>query len=133
MATTCTAVALRGETLRVGHVGDCRAYRIDGAAIQQLTNDHSVAEEYARRGEALPADKQGLANVLTRCLGLGPMSWTSAKRSFREGEHPRDVFDGLTKMVSPQNPLSLMQGPKMPASAWWRWRATWRPQQHHGR
>lgn len=115
MASTCTAVALRGEDLRVGHVGDCRAYRIEGAVIQQLTSDHSVAEEYARRGELLPADKQGLANVLTRCLGLEPQLAVdlSDPIPFREGNILVLCSDGLTKMVTPQEILyqASVQGP----------------------
>jgi serine/threonine protein phosphatase PrpC len=116
MATTCTAVALRGEGLRVGHIGDCRAYRIEGAVIQQLTHDHSVAEEYARRGEPLPADKQGLANVLTRCLGLEPHVEVDLSETipFREGNILVMCSDGLTKMVTPQEILyqASMQGPE---------------------
>jgi len=116
MATTCTAVALRGEGLRVAHVGDCRAYRIEGAVISQLTSDHSVAEEYARRGEPLPPDKQGLANVLTRCLGLEPQVEVDLSETlpFREGNILIMCSDGLTKMVTPQEILyqASMQGPE---------------------
>jgi protein phosphatase len=115
MATTCTAVALRGDILRVAHVGDCRAYRIEGGAITQLTRDHSVAEEYAQRGEPLPADKQGLANVLTRCLGIEPTVEVDVSEPipFQEGNILVMCSDGLTKMVTPEEILyqASMQTP----------------------
>ncbi len=69
MATTCTAAAIRNCTIQIAHVGDCRAYLNQGAVMTQLTNDHSLAAEYERRGKALPAARESLANVLTRCLG----------------------------------------------------------------
>jgi serine/threonine protein phosphatase PrpC len=69
MATTCTAAVPGPGRLVVGHVGDCRAYRIGRAGVELLTRDHTLAEEYARRGSALPPEQGALAHVLTRWLG----------------------------------------------------------------
>ena len=70
MGTTCTVAAIVGNELTLGHVGDSRAYRVTKAAIEQLTLDHTLAEEMARvagAGGTVAAAVPG--NVLTRCIG----------------------------------------------------------------
>ena len=69
MATTCTTAAIKGETVILAHVGDCRAYMAVGGQLIQLTADHSMANDYQREGRPLPPEKESLANVLTRWLG----------------------------------------------------------------
>ncbi|MCB1163862.1 serine/threonine-protein phosphatase [bacterium] len=103
MATTCTAVAFRGDSFHVAHVGDCRAYLLRDGEITQLTEDHSLAEEYQRRGEPLPASQQALANVLTRCLGIEPSVAVDTVGPVRYGAGDVLVLcsDGLTKVVTP--------------------------------
>jgi len=59
MGTTCTALVVRDDAAHVAHVGDTRAYLIREASMTRLTRDHSLAES-------------GLANVLTRALGMHP-------------------------------------------------------------
>jgi len=102
MATTCTAAALRGQELVIGHVGDCRAYLIDGRDFRQLTADHSMAAEYLSRGEPLPADKQRLANVLTRWLGSEGTLEPDIGGPYLMPENATLVLcsDGLTKVVA---------------------------------
>ncbi len=101
MATTCTAAAIRGQELVLGHVGDCRAYLVQGGQIFHLTEDHSLAAEYRRRGEPLPPDKQGLANVLTRWLGTEASVEPDVSEPLSLGEGATLILcsDGLTKMV----------------------------------
>jgi protein phosphatase len=41
MATTLTACHFRNGSLRIGHVGDCRVYRLRGSRVDCLTKDHS--------------------------------------------------------------------------------------------
>jgi serine/threonine protein phosphatase PrpC len=48
--TTLTTAVIAGGRLAIGHVGDSRAYRIRGAEVDLLTNDHSVAALRYRRG-----------------------------------------------------------------------------------
>ena len=49
MGTTMTAAALvgteDGDRLVLANVGDSRTYRFHHGALEQLTTDHSVAEE----------------------------------------------------------------------------------------
>jgi serine/threonine protein phosphatase PrpC len=46
MGTTLVAAAIVGDEICIAHVGDSRAYRIQDAAIQRLTRDHSLLEQF---------------------------------------------------------------------------------------
>jgi len=58
---TFSALVLQGDTAHVFHLGDTRVYRLQGEALEQLTNDHrswfSAEESYLSR--ALGADTNG--------------------------------------------------------------------------
>ena len=56
MATTLTALVLRGRRVHVIHVGDTRAYRWRDGALDRMTTDHAMAGA-------------GLRHILTRAVG----------------------------------------------------------------
>jgi serine/threonine protein phosphatase PrpC len=78
MGTTMTAAALvgtdDGDRLVLANVGDSRTYRFHHGALEQLTTDHSVAEELVARGELSEAEAQyhPHRHILTRALGVSP-------------------------------------------------------------
>src|SRR3954451_21415837 len=78
MGTTVTAVALvvedGEEHLAIANVGDSRAYLLRGGEMEQLTDDHSVAEQMVREGQLLPEEAalHPQRHVLTRVLGMAP-------------------------------------------------------------
>jgi serine/threonine protein phosphatase PrpC len=45
MQTTLTVVALEQDVLAIGHVGDCRLYRVRNDCIELLTRDHTMAND----------------------------------------------------------------------------------------
>ncbi len=102
MATTCTCVAIKGETLAIGHVGDCRAYMAIAGELIQLTHDHSMANDYARQGQALPDEMQNMANVLTRWFGqeTDVAVEMSELMEFKRQNTLIICSDGLTKTVT---------------------------------
>ena len=57
MATTLTAIALRGGRFHLGHVGDSRAYLLRDGRLTQLSEDHTW-------------EHPELNNVLKRAIGL---------------------------------------------------------------
>ena len=57
MATTLTALVLRGNRYHYAHVGDSRLYRLRGETLMQLTTDHVW-------------ETPGMSHVLKRALGL---------------------------------------------------------------
>ena len=59
MATTCTAVVIRGTRLWTAHIGDSRAYLVRASprsrpTITRLTTDHSMVAGMVRAGELSP-------------------------------------------------------------------------------
>jgi serine/threonine protein phosphatase PrpC len=56
----------------IGHVGDSRAYRVRGGAIQQLTRDHSLINDYLMAMPDLTEEQRAELpkNVITRALGM---------------------------------------------------------------
>jgi protein phosphatase len=76
MGTTLTAAALveqdGEELLAIANVGDSRAYLLRDGELEQLTADHSVAEELRRDGRLTTeeAEVHPQRHVLTRVLGI---------------------------------------------------------------
>jgi protein phosphatase len=76
MATTLTALVLRGRRYHYAHVGDSRLYRLRGETLDTLTRDHVW-------------EMPGMSHVLKRALGLD----THVLPDFGEGELAAgDVF-----------------------------------------
>lgn len=105
MGTTGTALIMRPEGAWVGHVGDSRAYRIRQQRVEQLSFDHSLQWEMARRQQIAPDCITGIpSNVIIRSLGPEPTVQVDI-----EGPHPvmpGDVYvlcsDGLSNQVTDQ-------------------------------
>jgi PPM family protein phosphatase len=113
MGTTMTAAMVEHGSVRIGHVGDSRAYRIRDGALEQLTEDHSLVAELVRSGKLSPeeADVHPQRSVIMRVLGTDPEVDVD---TFDVEARPGDVFmicsDGLTSMVDDQTILELVEG-----------------------
>jgi serine/threonine protein phosphatase PrpC len=112
MGTTMTAALVEDGTVRIGHVGDSRAYRIRDSRLEQLTEDHSLVAELVRSGRLSPeeADVHPQRSVITRALGTDPDVDVD---TFTVEARPGDVFmicsDGLTSMVDDRTILDLVE------------------------
>jgi PPM family protein phosphatase len=112
MGTTITAALIDGGTVRFGHVGDSRAYRLREGAIEQLTDDHSLVAELVRSGRLSPeeADAHPQRSVITRVLGTDPEVDVD---TFEVEAQPGDLFmlcsDGLTSMVDDRTILEIVE------------------------
>jgi len=49
MGTTLTVAVIRGTSVLISHMGDCRAYLVHGSAMTQISADHTYAAELLRR------------------------------------------------------------------------------------
>jgi protein phosphatase len=74
MGTTIISVLLDQDTAYIGYVGDSRAYLARDNEIAQLTTDHSLVNEYLKKGMMSPeeAERHPLKHVLSRALGTAP-------------------------------------------------------------
>jgi PPM family protein phosphatase len=112
MGTTITAALVEDGTVRIGHVGDSRAYRIRDGLLEQLTEDHSLVAELVRSGRLSPeeADVHPQRSVITRALGTDPDVDVD---TFSVDARPGDVFmicsDGLTSMVDDKTILDIVE------------------------
>lgn len=83
MATTLTALVLRGARYYVAHVGDTRAYLVRGGRLTQLTEDHTW-------------DHPEFSNVLRRAIGLdGHLAIDHADGELAPGDRFLLVSDGV--------------------------------------
>jgi len=76
MATTCTAVVIRGTRLWTAHIGDSRAYLVRASSwsrptITRLTTDHSMVAGMVRNGELSPEQVRDslIRDIFLRALG----------------------------------------------------------------
>jgi serine/threonine protein phosphatase PrpC len=71
MGTTVVAALVSEDVIIIAHIGDSRAYKLDGSTIVQLTEDHSLVNELVKTGQitAEEADNHPRRNVVTRALG----------------------------------------------------------------
>jgi PPM family protein phosphatase len=72
MGTTLTALRVHPDGCAIVHVGDSRAYRWRGAALEQLTRDQTWVQEQVEAGTIAPARARThpFASVLTGALGI---------------------------------------------------------------
>jgi protein phosphatase len=72
MGTTFAGLFVLDSGSYVAHVGDSRVYRFRGGQLEQLTDDHSLLNEYVKMGRLSPAEIEAFPhkNVIMRALGM---------------------------------------------------------------
>jgi protein phosphatase len=119
MGTTIVAVGLTRDKAGVVsptmfHVGDSRVYQLRDGALRQLTEDHSVAEEWVRMGRLTPEEalNHPRRHQLTRGVGvedtidIDVMSITA-----QPGDRLLLCSDGLSNELSPEGIVRLASAP----------------------
>lgn len=102
MGTTVVAAVWRGKGVVVAHLGDSRAYRYRANVLEQLTHDHSLAQERIDAG--VVADDRAIGafgrSVVTRALGSSPQVEVEVHtHEARPGDLYLLCSDGLFDMV----------------------------------
>ncbi len=106
MGTTITLAFVRNNRVVIAHVGDSRAYLVDGKEgwINQITDDHSFVEALLAAGHitAEQAAIHPMRNVLYRALGqLDETDADLYSRNLGAGDWLILCSDGLTRHVHP--------------------------------
>ncbi|AKT40353.1 PP2C family protein-serine/threonine phosphatase [Chondromyces crocatus] len=120
MATTFAGMHVADGVAYIAHVGDSRVYRFRGGQITRLTEDHSLHNEFARRGEVLPEgiDPFIARSVVTRALGMERHVEVETRT---ERPEAGDVFlvcsDGLTGPVPDEDLVDVLAAAPDMASA----------------
>ena len=103
MGTTLTMAFAVNWRLFMAHAGDSRSYLFSGGRLQQLTQDHTMTADMARRGLLPPEKVAGhpWRHVVTNALG-GTSPGVQVELHSLD-LHPDDVLmlcsDGLTEMI----------------------------------
>jgi PPM family protein phosphatase len=106
MQTTATVVALEKNSMVIGHVGDCRLYRIRNGRVTVLTKDHSQAAELLRLHLISPEESQQHPgrHQLTRSVGSSLFLRVDLiKEKVDAGDTYLLCSDGLWSEVSDEN------------------------------
>ena len=112
MGTTLVVAAFRDGQLRLGHVGDSRAYRWRNGQITQITRDHSLLQEQIDAGLITPEQAVFSANknLVTRAVGVED---TVQLESHLHDTEPGDIYmlcsDGLSDMLDDGMMARLLQ------------------------
>ncbi len=115
MGTTLVGFAFQGSRVYVGHVGDSRAYRLRAGRLQQLSEDHSLANEYIRMNLLRPEDLPYFPykNVIVRALGLQEDVEVDTRYfTCRPGDRFLLCSDGLTDLVSDAEIREILAEPR---------------------
>jgi len=113
MGTTVVATLFADNALIVGHVGDSRLYRLRDGNFEQITEDHSLLNDYIKIKRLSPEEIASFPhkNVIVRALGM--------KDSVQVDVHidnPRlgDIYvlcsDGLSGMVKDHEICEVADG-----------------------
>ncbi|MGO8969586.1 MAG: Stp1/IreP family PP2C-type Ser/Thr phosphatase [Myxococcaceae bacterium] len=112
MGTTIVSVHFADDGAYVGHVGDSRAYCLRNGALHQMTEDHSLLNDYlkAKKLTAEEIDAFPHKNVIVRALGMKDTVQVDVDRfAVSDG----DVFllcsDGLSGMVNDEALMAAVQ------------------------
>jgi protein phosphatase len=111
MGTTCVAVYFLDDSLIIGHVGDSRCYRARNTELSQLTEDHSLINDYIRMKRVTPEEAENWPhkNVIVRALGMKESVQVDI---LTEKPHVGDTYllcsDGLTGMVKDDQMLHIL-------------------------
>ena len=72
MGTTLVATYFLDDTVVVGHVGDSRVYRFRDGKLVQLTEDHSLINDYIKMKRVTEEEAENWPhkNVIVRALGM---------------------------------------------------------------
>jgi len=103
MGTTLVALTFSGNSAYLGHVGDSRIYRLRGDTLEQVTEDHSLLNDYIKMKDLTEQEIENFPhkNVIVRALG---MKETVQVDVHHEDPEVGDLYmlcsDGLNGMIT---------------------------------
>jgi serine/threonine protein phosphatase PrpC len=114
MGTTlvCAHFERGGGAVVVGHVGDSRAYLWRGGALRQLTEDHSLLNDFLKARRLTPEEIEAFPhkNVIVRALGMkDTVDVDLVRLPLQEGDVVLLCCDGLSGMVTDERMAELIR------------------------
>jgi PPM family protein phosphatase len=110
MGTTIVTAFFTQGGAYLGHVGDSRGYRIRDDKIEQITDDHSLLNDYIKANKLTPEEIEHFPhkNVIVRALGMKETVQVDVNRL---DPKPDDFYllcsDGLSSMIGDDKILEI--------------------------
>lgn len=121
MGTTLTMALAVNRQLLVAHAGDSRCYLFSHGTLQQITQDHTMSAEMARRGLITPQETANhpWRHVVSNLLGGTEPGVTVELHSLELHAHDSILLcsDGLTEMVLEAAIADILRTEASPQSA----------------
>ena len=111
MGTTIVGLLVGQSHSYISHVGDSRGYVLGDGYIRQLTEDHSLLNDYLKVHPLTPEEIENFPhkNVIVRALGMKESVAVDVMRvEPKSGETYLICSDGLSGMLSDQEILELV-------------------------
>ncbi len=103
MGTTAVAFLLRANQSWCAHIGDSRLYRLRGAKLSQITEDHTWVARAMRIGDITPdqARIHPWRHILSKCLGREDLRQVEVQNfDLQSNDRLLLCSDGLTEELS---------------------------------
>ncbi|MBF2051051.1 MAG: Stp1/IreP family PP2C-type Ser/Thr phosphatase [Leptolyngbya sp. IPPAS B-1204] len=105
MGTTAVAVMFRDDQPWCAHIGDSRLYRLRGAKLHQITEDHTWVARAMKSGDLTPdqARIHPWRHILSKCLGREDVRQVDVQPfDLQPNDRLLLCSDGLTEELSDQ-------------------------------
>ncbi len=112
MGTTLISLVCGPTGAYIGHVGDSRGYRVRGDEIVQITEDHSLLNDYLKIHKLSPEEIAHFPhkNVIVRALGMKEVVAVDTQRLLpKAGDLYLLCSDGLSGMIDDATILRTVQ------------------------
>lgn len=113
MGTTIVTAFFTQGGAYLGHVGDSRGYRIRDGEIEQITDDHSLLNDYIKANKLTPEEIENFPhkNVIVRALGMKDSVQVDVNRlDPKPGDYYLLCSDGLSGMITDEQIRDIILG-----------------------
>lgn len=120
MGATIVVTVCHDDQLLFSYVGDSRLYGLRDGTLHQLTEDHTLVQQYINEGMISRAEGKTWAgrNLLIKALGIeDAIAPTSGRAALQAGHTYLLCSDGLTDPLSDEQIRKILSNPSQSAQA----------------
>jgi serine/threonine protein phosphatase PrpC len=113
MGTTIVVAMFRNDQPWCAHIGDSRLYRLRGAKLEQITEDHTWVARAMKSGDltAAQARVHPWRHILSKCLGREDLKHVDVRTfDYQGSDRLLLCSDGLTEELSDHLIASYLKG-----------------------
>ena len=114
MATTLSALLIKGNSVFVANIGDSRAYLYRAGLLKQISEDHSYVQELYKNGQIPKRElrRHPLGGLITKAIGIKIKAEADVFELLSmEGDLFLLCSDGLTDMMADRTIKKILSQP----------------------